>query len=38
MKDVEIIENNENNDLPLPSNKNAEDKKNSKGVFKRIHN
>ena len=39
IKDVEIIENNnENNDLPIPSNKNTDDKKNYKGVFKRIHN
>ena len=39
MKDVEIIENNtESIDLPLPSNKNTEDKKNSKVIFKRIHN
>ena len=39
IKDVEIIENNnENNALPIPSNKNTDDKKNYKGVFKRIHN
>ena len=36
MKDVEIIENNDINILPPPSNKKTEDK-NNKEVFKRIH-
>ena len=38
MKDVKIIEKNENDLLPPHSNKNEQEKTNSKAVFKRMHN